>query len=195
MLLDSTWPGWGLWQAGISAGAGLIGALIGGYVTAHSQRVERRQGRIQQQLREFYSPLLGMRDEIRAKSEMRTKISGAANAAWQKQVQIHNRFVPDDVKQRFDKIIDYNNEQLQKDLVPLYHKILELYLNNKWLAEPSTLGFNYELVEFVEFWNRFYASSLPLEILAELDHTEGKLQPFYKDIQDTFDRLSKELKA
>jgi hypothetical protein len=88
------------------------------------QKVERRQGRIQQQLREFYSPLLGMRDEIRAKSEMRTKISAAANAARQKQVQIHNRFVPDDVKQRFDKIIDYNNEQLQEELVPLYRKML-----------------------------------------------------------------------
>jgi hypothetical protein len=77
-----------------------------------------------------------MRDEIRAKSEMRTNFSAAANAAWQKQVQIHDRFVPDDVKQRFDKIIDYNNEQLQKELVPLYRKMLELYLNNKWLADP-----------------------------------------------------------
>ena len=42
MLLDGTWSGWGLWQAGISAGAGLVGALIGGYVTANSQKVEWR---------------------------------------------------------------------------------------------------------------------------------------------------------
>ena len=193
-MFDGSWAGWGLMQSGISAGAGLLGVVIGGLVTAHSQKSERRNARIREQLHDFYSPLLGIREEIRAKSEMRTKIHSAAGIAWQKQVQIHNRFVPDDVKARFDKVLDYSNEQLEKELVPLYRKMLDLYLTNKWLAERSTLGFNYELVEFVEFWNRYYAGSLPLEVLGEMQHTEAKLQPFYKDLQDSFDKLSKNLR-
>jgi hypothetical protein len=66
-------------------------------------------------------------------------------------------------------------------------------LRSKWLAEKSKLGFNYELVEFVELWNRYYAGSLPLEVLNEIEHSEAKLQPFYTDLQENFDRLSKEL--
>jgi hypothetical protein len=166
--------------------------LTGGFITARSQKAERRNARIREQLQDFYSPLLGIREEIRAKSELRTKIHSAANAAWQKQVQLHNRLVPDEIKAKFDRVFDYSNEQLEEDLVPLYRKMLDLYLQNKWLAEASTLGFSYELIEFVEIWNRYYAESLPIEILREVAHTEGKLQPFYKDLQYNFDRLTKE---
>ena len=98
-----------------------------------------------------------------------------------------------DIEAQFDKVIDYSNEQLEKDLVPLYRKMLSLYLNNKWLAERSTRGFTYELVEFVEIWNRYFAESLPRQVLSEIEHTEAELQPFYEDLQDNFDRLSKEL--
>jgi hypothetical protein len=192
-MFDSSWPGWGLIQCGISAGSGLLGVLIGGLITGHSQKAERLNARIREQLHDFYSPLLGIQDEIRAKSELRKKLHAAANVAWQKQVEIHNRFVPDDVEAKFDKVIDYSNEQLEKDLVPLYRKMLNLYLSNKWLAEKSTLGFNYELVEFVEIWNRYYAGGLPREVLNEIEHSEAKLQPFFTNLQDNFNRLSKEL--
>ena len=193
-MFDGSWPGWGLMQSGISAGAGLVGVIVGGVVTAHNQKAERRNARIREQLHDFYSPLLGIREEILAKSEMRTKVHSAAGVAWQKQVKIHNRFVPDDVAARFDKVQSYSKEQLEKELVPLYRRMLELYLSNKWLAEKSTLGFNYELVEFVEFWNRYYAGSLPLEVLEEIEHSEEKLKPFYKDLQDNFEKLRVKLR-
>lgn len=193
-MYDGSWPGWGLWQCGISAGSGLLGVLIGGLVTAHNQRAERRSARIREQLRDFYSPLLGIREEIRAKSELRIKLHSAANVAYQKQVEIHERSVPEDVKAKFDKVVDYSNQQLENDLVPQYRKMLDLYLRNKWLAEKSTRGFNTELVEFVEIWNRYYAESLPYEVLCEIEHTEAKLRPFYADLQENFERLSKELK-
>jgi hypothetical protein len=192
-MLDASWPGWGLMQCGISAASGLLGVLIGGLMSSRGQKAERRNARIREQLHDFYSPLLGIREEIRAKSELRTKLHSAANAAWQKQVAIHNRSVPEDIEAQFNKVIDYSNEQLEKDLVPLYRKMLDLYLSNKWLAEESTRGFTYELVEFVEIWNRYFAESLPRQVLNEIEHTEAKLQPFYSDLQDNFNRLSKEL--
>jgi hypothetical protein len=181
-------------QSGISAGAGLLGVLVGGLVTAHSQRAERRNARIREQLEGFYSPLIGIREEIRAKSAVRTNVHSAAASVWLKMVELHDRNAPADVKEKLDKVFEYSNEQLEKDLVPLYQKMLELYLKNKWLAEPSTLKFNYEFVEFVELWNRYFAGSLPREVLPVMEHSEKKLYPLYQDLQDNFDRLRNELR-
>ncbi|MGA3083067.1 MAG: hypothetical protein ABSD44_17080, partial [Terracidiphilus sp.] len=186
--------GWNLMQSGISAGAGLLGVLIGGLVTAHSQRADRRNARIREQLEGFYSPLIGIRDEIRAKSVVRMNVHSATGSAWIKKVELNDRNPSGDGKDKFDKVYEYSNEQMEKDLVPLYQKMLELYLKNKWLAEPSTLKFNYEFVEFVELWKRYFADSLPREVLGEMEHSEKKLYPLYKDLQDTFDRLTNELR-
>jgi hypothetical protein len=52
-MFDSSWPGWGLMQCGIAAGAGLLGVVNGGLVTSHSQKVEiskQRNKHIQQVL-------------------------------------------------------------------------------------------------------------------------------------------------
>lgn len=74
-------------QSGISAAAGLLGVIVGGTVTAHSQKIQRKHARQRDQLEKFYSPLIGMRDDIRSKSEMRTKLHSAAGIAWQKQFE------------------------------------------------------------------------------------------------------------
>jgi hypothetical protein len=103
--------------------------------------------------------------------------------------------ISDKQKEKFDKILEYSEEQLKKDLVPTYRKMLELYSSNLWLAEPSTLKFHYVLTEFVEIWNRFLEGALPQEVLMEIDHSEKDLQPFYEDLQINFDRLTKELRS
>src|SRR5579862_3647157 len=61
----------------------LVGVVVGAYLTARHQRAERRHSVIREQLETFYSPLLGKREQLRAKGELRLKVSGAANAAWQ----------------------------------------------------------------------------------------------------------------
>jgi hypothetical protein len=193
-MFDNSWPGWNLMQSGISAGAGLLGVLVGGLVTAHSQRSERRNARIREQLEGFYSPLIGIRDEIRAKSVVRTNVHSAAGSAFVKTVELHDRNLPADEKEKFDKVFDYDNVQMKEDLVPLYQKMLDLYLKNKWLAEPSTSNFVYEFVEFVELWKRYYAGSLPPEVVSAMEHSEKKLYPLYQDLQDTFVRLRNELR-
>jgi hypothetical protein len=197
-MLDSSWPGWGLMQSVIAAISGLGGVVVGSFMTARNQKADKKRERIQQQLREFYSPLLGMHQEIKAKSELRPKVHAAANVAWQKlfigaadgmekeEIDVKN-------KARFDKVLEYSNEQLEKDLIPTYQRMLKLYTNNLWLAEDSTQGFGYVLTEFVELWNRYFSDALPREVLNEIEHTEEKLKPFYKDLQDNFERLSKEL--
>jgi hypothetical protein len=140
--------------------------------------------RIREQLENFYSPLIGMRDEIRSKTELRTRIHSAADNAWRKQFErvddpLEKRLITDKMDDKFSKILQYSNDQLKEDLVPTYRKMLELFSLNMWLAEPSTLQFYNELLEYVEIWNRFLKGTLPLEVLSEMDHGEDQLQPFY----------------
>jgi hypothetical protein len=56
-------------QSGISAAAGLIGVITGAWMTSLNQAKERKKSHIRQQLQDFYSPMLGMRQELAAKEE------------------------------------------------------------------------------------------------------------------------------
>src|SRR4051812_8610093 len=55
-------------QSGITGGAGLLGVIVGGIFTSRNQKRERRNAHYVRQLQEFYSPLLGMKVEIKAKT-------------------------------------------------------------------------------------------------------------------------------
>lgn len=191
--------GAGLAQLIIPAAAGLLGVLVGGWMTANNQKKERHHNRIREQLERFYSPLLSMRLQIRSKSELRLKLSQLANTAWQNRLQS----VRDDPQAmaaverargpQFDKLFDYSDEQLRTELIPLYRTMLEHFTAHIWLAEPSTLTHLNTLVEFVEIWNRFLANTLPHEVLKLIDHSESKLYPFYEDLETQTNRLREEL--
>ena len=73
--MDGSWPGWTLMQSGISAAAGLIGVITGAWMTSRNQARDRKQAHVRQQLQEFYSPVLGMRQELAAKEESRKTIN------------------------------------------------------------------------------------------------------------------------
>ncbi len=186
----------GVMQSLITAAAGLLGVLSGGWIARHQQRWERKSARIREQLQDFYSPLLAMRAEIRAKSELRLKVSSVACGAWSNLFEGHT---DPDVKGKidqenhpqFEKIIDYNNIQLREVIIPLYRKMLAHFSANMWLAELPTLAYYDVLAEFVEIWNR--AESLPSKVIEDLGHDEKKLYPFYDDLRHNFERLSKEL--
>jgi hypothetical protein len=67
----------------ISALSGLGGVALGGLVSSRAHRTERRNARVRDKLDKFYAPLIGMRMQIRAKSEVRVKVSGSGGAAWE----------------------------------------------------------------------------------------------------------------
>ena len=95
---------------------------------------------------------------------------------------------------QFDKFLEYSDEQLKTDLIPLYEKMLEPFTRNLWLAEKSTLQDHGALAEFVEIWKRYLSDALPKVVIKSIGHSEEKLQAFYKDLQDNFERLGDELK-
>jgi hypothetical protein len=164
----------------------LLGALVGAWVVYYfgvRQLVtQRRLGFVERQLTEFYAPLAGLRKQIRAKSELRLKISKAADGAWRdicnsyggQPVHDHEvRFAP------FKKIIEYENEQLKNELVPMYRQMLALFTERYHLADAETRSHYDGFLEFVELWNRCLLDSIPGEVVQRLGHSEDKVKPFY----------------
>src|SRR5262245_40712642 len=66
---------------------GLVGVLVGGWLTGYHQRQQRRQTVIREQLEHFYSPMVALRKRIRAKSETREKIHSIADEVWREKVE------------------------------------------------------------------------------------------------------------
>ena len=192
-MLNSTWI-----DTLIPAASGLVGVAIGGWLTALNQKRERREAHIKNQLSALYSPLVGIRSQIKAKSEVRLRLTNLANASWHEKFagiedparkkQIIGKDRPD-----YDKLQNYNNRQQVEEIVPLYRKMLAIFTDNMWLAEPSTRSHYAALVEFVETWNRLLAQSLPPELWNEIEHKEETLEPLYADLEHHLSELSKRL--
>jgi hypothetical protein len=167
----------------------LLGALVGAWVVYYfgvRQLVaQRRLGFVERQLTEFYAPLAGLRKQIRAKSELRLRISSAANGAWTDICNSYGGQLFHDHEAKFapfKKIIDYENDQLKNELIPMYRQMLVLFTERYHLADAETRAYYEEFLEFVELWNRWLNESLPAEVVERLDHREDKVKPFYDHV-------------
>ncbi len=189
-------PMWTLAQSLIAASAGLLGVLIGTIAATINAKRERKIARLNMQLQDFYSPMLGVRSEIKAKSEVRLKITSIASQAFTEEFGTgslgERRGPPSDVAEKYEAIQDYNNTQLRESLIPLYRQMLDHFTHHMHLAEHSTRVHYDSLCEFVEIWNRSLDESLPSKVAERLSHDEGTLQDLYSDLQFHFNRLLKE---
>lgn len=151
---------------------------------------ERRLAFIEKQLNEFYSPLLGMHKVIREKSILRLKISKAGDKGWKENV--HNGQNPS-IEPIKDEIA-YDNRQLMEEFIPTYKKMLDIFRDQYWLAEPTTRCFFGDFVEYVEIWNRFIKRGVSMISLEGIGgHHEEKLQPFYDELEHQTAILSKQI--
>src|SRR5437868_5762396 len=103
--------------------SGSIGAGIVYYFGIRQLITQRRSDFRKQQLAEFYAPLAGMHQQVRAKTALRVKVSDAANTAWHEICEQHRGTVMHDHEDRyapFKRIIEYENTQLEAELLPQY---------------------------------------------------------------------------
>lgn len=180
----------------IPALAGFFGVVVGAWLTSRRERTQRRLAFVERQLRDFYSPLLGIRTEIRTKSELRVRIQAAASQAWTDLCANADGRNPQALRDltesrgpQFTKVIEYDNKTFQEELLPAYQRMAAIFRDNLWLAEPETKEQYKLLMEFLDVWNRAMSGSLPYEVLQRLGHSEENLHPFYQHLQDTHDRL------
>jgi hypothetical protein len=183
----------------VPAISGLCGVVVGAFLTARREKLNRKYSFFSKQLTDLYSPLLVLRRELKAWGELRVRISQTADREWRK---LCDRFEgqPDELRKlsetrgvKFKKIIDYNNENLKTEAFPSYHRMIQIIRDNMWLAEKSTLQYLPALIEYVDIWDRFMADTLPGEVVNALGHSEETLYPFYDDIQKNHDRIRDQL--
>jgi len=181
---------------GVPAIAGLAGVVIGAWLTGRRERNQRCLAFVERQLRDFYSPMLGLRNEIRMRSELRVRVHDSAGDVWSELCEEARRVNEDALQElsrtrdpEFKKLIEYDNKQLQEDLLPAYKQMARLFRENLWLTDPDTRNHYQTLLEFVELWDRWLAKSIPQEVIERLGHSEEKLKPFYDHLQNRHDVL------
>jgi hypothetical protein len=178
----------------ITAVVGLVGVGLGGLLISWNQRKERRERFVLDQLREFYAPMLGIRERLRAKNEVRLKVSAAANAEWPRLMSTAResgnlRETRERLSPEFGKIIEYENQQLKEEIIPLYRQMMDLFTAKMHLTEPSTRKHFPALVDFVEIWERSLGGALPREVVPLVGANEETLISFYTDLETNFERL------
>jgi hypothetical protein len=154
---------------------------------------------MREQLEGFYSVLLAIRMQIRAKSHLRERLRTIANEAWQEELKpagddpqakarIENIAWP-----YYHKILDYDQRQLDEEILPLYREMLSHMTKHMGLAEGSTLNHYELLVEFLEIWNRGLQQTLPAKVVNRIGHEEARLHPFYEELEMQAKRLRVQL--
>jgi len=179
-------------------------ALVGGLVVyvfgIRKFSIELRNAFIQKQMSEFYSPIAGCRKRIRAKSEVREKVLSSAHEAWKElcapytetKQPMHNHA---EQYEPYGQIIEYDNNQLREELMPLYRKILDLFTEKYWLADEDTRAYYQGFLEFVEIWERYLARALPGDVIQKLGHSEENVLPFYEHVERKLSALQEEVNA
>lgn len=176
--------------------AALVGAWVAYYFGVRQLVAQRRLGFVERQLTEFYAPLTGLRKQIRAKSELRLKISQAADGAWRDICNSYGGQPVHDHEARlapFKEIIDYENDQLKNELVPMYRQMLALFTERYHLADVETRTYYEGFLEFVELWNRWLIDSIPREVIQRLDHREDKVKLFYDHLEAKIVELQEQI--
>lgn len=146
---------------------------------------------LEKQIKEFYSPMVGCLEEIRAKSNVRVEVFKLSDPAWQKIVAEHPVPFLDHEKyfEPFRNQILYENKQFREELIPLYLKMHKIFTDNISLANITTRKWYYEYVRFVEIWQRWLTESIPVEVIIQLYHSEERLKPFYNDLEEQMNIL------
>ena len=165
----------------IAAVAAFGGVLLGAWITGRQQQAQRRADFLEHQLRDFYSPLLSLRDQILAKSQLREKILSVARK--------DSRIEGD----QFARLIQHDTDHFVQEIFPDYQTMLTILRNNYWLAKAETRSYFSAFFEFVEIWNRWLNRTIPAEVVSVVGHSEESLQPFYEHLRSEHDELQTRL--
>ena len=176
--------------------SGIVGASLVYYFGIRQISIKRHVDFVERQLQEFYAPMAGWRKRIRSKSELRSRVSEAADEAWQESCESYDGTATQDHEERFkpfNRIIKYDNDQFERELMPLYRQMLDLFTDKYWLAAKDTRGFYQEYLEFVEIWERYLGAAIPGEVIKKLGHSEENVKTFYDHIENKLQQLQEEV--
>lgn len=186
----------------VSAIALLLGVCIGAWLAKRRSHKQQKLDFYEKQLREFYSPLVGIRKEIRILSEFRLAGENASREWWQKVCEYAKQIKDPDKAEKYygkegEKIktqIEYENKQLTEKIIPSYRKMIDTFKESYWLAEEETKEYFPTLIKFVEAWERFLSETHHPDVLEDIKVKEEELIPFYEHIEAIHKSLRGKLK-
>lgn len=175
--------------------------MIGAWATRSVEIRRRRREFISKQLSEFYGPLLSTRVEIQAFIKQQNVNQAAANKVWQQNIRNALsvggveavRCYRDSEREFYMNMIKDDNVRSRDVLIPAYRRMVEIFRDKMWLADPESRKYFYVLYSFVCSWEQYSRDSLPADVLKEIDQDEEKLHRFYAHIEKMHDRLQGEL--
>jgi hypothetical protein len=186
-------------QSLITAAAGLIGVVVGSWLTDRRERDKQRRDYITCQLSELYGPLLSLRGQVTARHEFPDKVTSAIHKHWDAlspeipKTGADLKRIVDLRTAELDAFTDYDQNALRERFMPDYQEMLTLMRKNMWLAEKSTRANFGSLVEYVDTWDIFAKGIIKGGVVMKLGQGESKLQPFFANIEEIHDRLRSEL--
>jgi len=145
----------------------LLGVCIGAWLAKRQSHTQRKLDFYEKQLRKLYSPLVGIRKEIKILSEFRLAGENASHEWWQKVCEYGKQIKDPDRAEKYygkegEKVIPkikYENKQLTEKIIPSYRKMIDTFKENYWLAEEETKEYFPTLIKFVEAWERFLSKT------------------------------------
>lgn len=177
-----------IYLAIISAGAGLLGVSIGGWINSKNDKARRQAEFLEKQLSEFYGPLLGIRTEIKARSNLREVLGNATGRAWHRLTSSNEEW-PQRLATEMNKLPEFGQqnvhewEAFREITMPLYRRMIQIFRDKMSLADQDTRGYFDELLMFIDIWERHIAKKIPPEVIEETGHSEERLKPFYAHLE------------
>jgi hypothetical protein len=173
----------------------LFAGFLGYHYGALQLRKKTRLEHIEKQLSEFYSPIVGRLQRVGAIGELRLKVNNELDKAWRDLCAKQSKPFLDSEKyfEPFKKSIEHDNEQLSREIIPLYDEMLQIFQEKYWLATPSSQAWYSAFFTFVEIWHRWLNGTIPGPVVEGLKHSEEPLKPFYQELENKLGELQKEL--
>lgn len=113
----------------ITGSIGLLGVVIGAWLTGRNQKRERQIRFYREQLAELYGPLLALRKKVLAESELRKKITEQAGAAWTERSEQAAAVGVEEMQRaskvefpHYGEVLTYEQRRFVEELLPLYQR-------------------------------------------------------------------------
>jgi len=177
----------------ISAASGLLGVLLGGWWSDRREREKRRTDFMARQLTEFYGPLLSLRVQIQVYYELLKRMNLAADRfekAKTSGASSTGEGLPEQMPVSEDDI-----PKLNEKLFPLYRKMIDIFQNNMFVADPESHLYFPALVTYVDSWERGLRDAVPGHAWIVVGQSEGHLKPLYNHLEKTRDKILENYRA
>jgi hypothetical protein len=183
----------------IFAVSNLGGVFLWAWLSNRHEQRRRTRDFIEKQVQELYSPLLNIRQQVRALSELRER--AATEGVWKELYREARERRAGEALQRLtlerstglQAMVHDKNDQWKKELLPCYKAMLQIFQEKIWLAEETTRERFQKLTVYVELWERGLNRAIPVEVVAWLNVREADLVPLYEDLEQTFRNLRAKL--